>query len=272
MSDGTFFVNSDGLDVGRNGFEQKGNQIQDLALRINDLMNPARVNDAAGNDSAGQTFSQQYLDSVTKLHDGMVSWGQAGTGTSDAINSMSKSFRQTDQVVTDAVTQFGKSLVQLDQQIGSVLSSGGSGGGGGDNSSSGSVLRSSGADAAVAGGTTVPSGSVPRSDANANLAGVRVGTTVTPNTPANLTERMPSVPPTGGAMNSTVNPDSPRISGTGGPLTPALPSVHPGHSAATSGLPTHELLPRTIGEPLTPESGQYTMPREPAVPPKGDHS
>jgi hypothetical protein len=83
---------------------------------------------------------------------------------------------------------------------------------------------------------------------------------------------MPSVPPTGGAMNSTVNPDSPRISGTGGPLTPALPSVHPGHSAATSGLPTHELLPRTIGEPLTPESGQYTMPREPAVPPKGDHS
>jgi hypothetical protein len=253
MSDGTFFVNSDGLDTGKDGFEQKGNQIQDLALRINDLMNPARINDAAGNDSAGQTFSQQYLDSVTKLHDGMVSWGTAVNGTTDAINSMSNSFRQTDQVVTDAATQLGKSLLQLNEQISSVP-------------------RSSGADATLAGGTTVPSGSVPRSNANATLEGFRVGTTVTPNTPANLTERMPSVPPTGGAMNSTVNPDSPRISGTGGPLTPALPSVHPGHSAATSGLPTHELLPRTIGEPLTPESGQYIMPREPAVPSKGDHS
>jgi hypothetical protein len=128
MSDGTFFVNSDGLDVGRNGFEQKGNQIQDLALRINDLMNPARVNDAAGNDSAGKTFSQQYLDSVTKLHDGMVSWGQVVNGTTDAINSMSNSFRRTDEVVTDAATQFGKSLLQLNTETGNVLRSDGSGG------------------------------------------------------------------------------------------------------------------------------------------------
>src|SRR3979411_755983 len=105
MSEGTFFVNSDGLDTGRNGFEQKGNQIQDLALRINDLMNPARINDAAGNDSAGQTLSQQSLDSVSKLHAGIVSWATPVNATTDAINSMSNSFRQTDQVVTDAATQ-----------------------------------------------------------------------------------------------------------------------------------------------------------------------
>jgi hypothetical protein len=240
MSDGTFFVNSDGLDTGKDGFHEKGNQIQDLALRINDLMNPARVAAAAGNDQNGRTFAQQHLAAAAKVHDGISSWGEVVSGTTDAIGAMANSFRRTDEVVTDAGTQLGKSLLELNTEIDNALSGNGSGGGGGgDNSSSGS------------------------------------GTTRTPATGTNLTTRVPSVPATDGLKNPTVHPNSSLVGTAGDPVTPALSSVEPRLSAVTPGISAGELLPQTVGErvtPLTPQSPGHIIPREPSVPPKGDHS
>jgi hypothetical protein len=132
MSDGSFFVNSDGLDSSKEGFHDKANQIQDLAVRINDLMNPARVADAAGNDKNGRTFAEQHISAVAKIHDGISKWGQVVGDTTDAIGGMAKSFRKTDEVVTDAGDQLGKSFLKLNQDTDSAMTGGGGNGGGGD--------------------------------------------------------------------------------------------------------------------------------------------
>jgi hypothetical protein len=180
MSDGTFFVNSDGLDTGKDGFHEKGNQIQNLALRINDLMNPARVAAAAGNDQNGRTFAEQHLASAAKIHDGISSWGQVVGGTTDAIGGMANSFRRTDEVVTDAGTQLGKSFLQLNNETDQALSGGGSGGSGGNSPSGSSIPR-------LRNGQMLSE--IPRSTTSAAVPGVTDGTTLTPATPA------PSVPP-----------------------------------------------------------------------------
>jgi hypothetical protein len=130
MSDGSFFVNSDGLDTGKDGFEQKGNEINDLALRIKDLINPDRVAYAAGNDQAGRTFAQSHIDAASKIHDGISTWADVVSGTSEAIGGMSNSFRKTDEVVTDASTQLGKSYRDLDGDIDKTITDLGGGGGG----------------------------------------------------------------------------------------------------------------------------------------------
>ena len=249
MSDGTFFVNSDGLDTGKDGFHEKGNQIQDLALRINDLMNPARVAAAAGNDKNGQTFAQQHLAAAAKVHDGISTWGRVVGGTTDAIGGMANSFRRTDEVVADAGTQLGKSFLQLNNETDQALS-GGSGGGGGP--ASGTALTP---DMPAHLMKRVPA--VPATD-----------TGLTPDMPAHLMKRVPAVPASGGAKNFTVQPDS-WVGDSA--AVPASPMVDAAPSAATPGVPAGVLRPRTIEEPLTPESPRYIVPREPSVPPKADH-
>jgi hypothetical protein len=293
MSDGTFFVNSDGLDTGKDGFHEKGNQIQDLALRINDLMNPARVAAAAGNDKNGQTFAQQHLAAAAKVHDGISTWGRVVGGTTDAIGGMANSFRRTDEVVADAGTQLGKSFLQLNNETDQALS-GGSGGGGGPASGTAltpdmpaHLMKRVPAVPATDTGLTpdmpahlmkrVPA--VPATDTGltpdmpAHLmkrvpAVPATDTGLTPDMPAHLMKRVPAVPASGGAKNFTVQPDS-WVGDSA--AVPASPMVDAAPSAATPGVPAGVLRPRTIEEPLTPESPRYIVPREPSVPPKADH-
>jgi hypothetical protein len=239
VSDGTFFVNSDGLDTGKDGFHEKGNQIQDLALRIKDLMNPSRVAAAAGNDQNGRTFAQQHLASAAKIHDAISSWGEVVSGTTDAIGGMANSFRRTDEVVTDAGTQLGKSFLQLNNETDQALNGSGSGGdngdGGGNSPSGSSTLR-------LRNGQMLSE--IPRSNADAAVSGVSGSTAPTHATPAHLVERVPSVPASSGATNLTVQLDS-------------QPAARVEKSAA---------------EPLTPAvSTGELLSREPSLPPTGNH-
>jgi hypothetical protein len=128
MSDGSFFVNSDGLDTGKDVFEQKGDLINDLALRIGDLINPARVAYAAGSDQAGQTFAQTHIEAASKIQEGIATWGDVVGGTSKAIGGMANSFRKTDEVVTEASTDLSKDIRDLDGDIDKTIADLGGGG------------------------------------------------------------------------------------------------------------------------------------------------
>jgi hypothetical protein len=135
MSDGTFFaktffVNADGLDNARTGFQNKANQINDIASRINDLMNPTLVYDATGGDKAGRDFSSQLEKNALPIRDGVQAWGNTVKGTSDTISYMADSFRQTDHVVNRAGQQLGDSFVNLVKQTDVSINGGGGGGAG----------------------------------------------------------------------------------------------------------------------------------------------
>ncbi|MBB4687601.1 hypothetical protein [Amycolatopsis jiangsuensis] len=121
-----FFVDADGLDNGRDGFDGKSTELRTLAQRVQGLANPSRISDAAGNDKNGNEFYKTHLESATGIYNGINAWAAAVEATRDSIGDMATSFREADQGAFDASNLLLQNFTQLNEKVGS----GGSGSGG----------------------------------------------------------------------------------------------------------------------------------------------
>ncbi|GAA3558697.1 hypothetical protein GCM10022222_47790 [Amycolatopsis ultiminotia] len=112
-----FFVDADGLDSGRDGFDGKGAELRTLAQRLQGLANPSRIQAAAGNDKNGKEFSQTHQKSATDIYNGIRAWAEAVEATRDSIGDMATSFRDADQGAYDASNSLFQSFTELNQAV-----------------------------------------------------------------------------------------------------------------------------------------------------------
>ncbi|WP_020660767.1 hypothetical protein [Amycolatopsis benzoatilytica] len=112
-----FFVDADGLDGGRDGFDGKSAELRTLAQYLQSLSNPGRIQDAAGNDKNGNDFAKTHIQSSAEIYNGITAWALAVEATRDAIGDMAKSFRDVDQGAYDASNALFKSFTDLNAKV-----------------------------------------------------------------------------------------------------------------------------------------------------------
>lgn len=112
-----FFVDADGLDGGRDGFDGKSAELRTLAQRVQSLANPGRIQDAAGNDKNGNEFSKTHIQSAAEIYNGINAWALAVEATRDAIADMATSFREADQGAYDGSNALFKNFTDLNGKI-----------------------------------------------------------------------------------------------------------------------------------------------------------
>ena len=112
-----FFVDADGLDGGRDGFDGKSAELRTLAQRVQSLANPGRIQDAAGNDKNGNEFSKTHIQSAAEIYNGINAWALAVEATRDAISDMATSFREADQGAYDGSNALFKNFTDLNGKI-----------------------------------------------------------------------------------------------------------------------------------------------------------
>ncbi|EFL09302.1 MULTISPECIES: hypothetical protein [Actinomycetes] len=112
-----FFVDADGLDGGRDGFDGKSAELRTLAQRVQSLANPGRIQDAAGNDKNGNEFSKTHIQSAAEIYDGINAWALAVEATRDAISDMATSFREADQGAYDGSNALFKNFTDLNEKV-----------------------------------------------------------------------------------------------------------------------------------------------------------
>ncbi|WP_409179303.1 hypothetical protein F9C11_22350 [Amycolatopsis sp. VS8301801F10] len=112
-----FFVDADGLDGGRDGFDGKSAELRTLAQRVQSLANPGRIQDAAGNDKNGNEFSKTHSQSAAEIYNGINAWALAVEATRDAIADMATSFREADQGAYDGSNALFKNFTDLNGKV-----------------------------------------------------------------------------------------------------------------------------------------------------------
>lgn len=112
-----FFVDADGLDGGRDGFDGKSAELRTLAQRVQSLANPSRIQDAAGNDKNGNEFSKTHIQSAAEIYNGINAWALAVEATRDAIGDMATSFREADQGAFDGSNALFKNFTDLHEKV-----------------------------------------------------------------------------------------------------------------------------------------------------------
>ncbi|WP_406634975.1 hypothetical protein [Amycolatopsis sp. WGS_07] len=112
-----FFVDADGLDGGRDGFDGKSDELRTLAQRVQSLANPSRIQDAAGNDKNGNEFSKTHIQSAAEIYNGINAWALAVEATRDAISDMATSFREADQGAYDGSNALFKNFTDLNGKV-----------------------------------------------------------------------------------------------------------------------------------------------------------
>ncbi|MGW4399579.1 hypothetical protein ACWEHA_30185 [Amycolatopsis nivea] len=112
-----FFVDADGLDGGRDGFDGKSAELRTLAQRVQSLANPGRIQDAAGNDKNGNEFSKTHIQSAAEIYNGINAWALAVEATRDAIGDMATSFREADQGAYDGSNALFKNFTDLHEKV-----------------------------------------------------------------------------------------------------------------------------------------------------------
>ncbi|GAB3376841.1 hypothetical protein [Amycolatopsis echigonensis] len=112
-----FFVDADGLDGGRDGFDGKSAELRTLAQRVQSLANPSRIRDAAGNDKNGNQFSATNIQSAAEIYNGINAWALAVEATRDAIGDMATSFREADQGAYDGANSLFKNFTDLHDKV-----------------------------------------------------------------------------------------------------------------------------------------------------------
>ncbi|UKD59060.1 hypothetical protein L3Q65_20810 [Amycolatopsis sp. FU40] len=112
-----FFVDADGLDGGRDGFDGKSAELRTLAQRVQSLANPGRIRDAAGNDKNGNEFSTTHIQSAAEIYNGINAWALAVEATRDAIGDMATSFREADQGAYDGSNALFKNFTDLNHKV-----------------------------------------------------------------------------------------------------------------------------------------------------------
>lgn len=112
-----FFVDADGLDGGRDGFDGKSAELRTLAQRVQSLANPGRIQDAAGNDKNGNEFSKTHIQSAAEIYNGINAWALAVEATRDAIGDMATSFREADQGAYDGSNALFKNFTDLNHKV-----------------------------------------------------------------------------------------------------------------------------------------------------------
>ncbi|MFD2473438.1 hypothetical protein [Amycolatopsis silviterrae] len=112
-----FFVDADGLDGGRDGFDGKSAELRTLAQRVQSLANPGRIQDAAGNDKNGNEFSKTHIQSAAEIYNGINAWALAVEATRDAISDMATSFREADQGAYDGSNALFKNFTDLNGKV-----------------------------------------------------------------------------------------------------------------------------------------------------------
>ncbi|MFB9925922.1 hypothetical protein ACFORO_12915 [Amycolatopsis halotolerans] len=112
-----FFVDADGLDGGRDGFDGKSAELRTLAQLVQSLANPSRIQDAAGNDKNGNEFSKTHIQSAGEIYNGINAWALAVEATRDAIGDMATSFREADQGAYDGSNALFKNFTDLNHKV-----------------------------------------------------------------------------------------------------------------------------------------------------------
>ncbi|WP_051166131.1 hypothetical protein [Amycolatopsis orientalis] len=112
-----FFVDADGLDGGRDGFDGKSAELRTLAQRVQSLANPGRIQDAAGNDKNGNQFSNTHIQAAAEIYNGINAWALAVEATRDAIGDMATSFREADQGAYDGSNALLKNFTELNEKV-----------------------------------------------------------------------------------------------------------------------------------------------------------
>ncbi|MFE3175349.1 hypothetical protein ACFXPA_17960 [Amycolatopsis sp. NPDC059090] len=112
-----FFVDADGLDGGRDGFDGKSAELRTLAQLVQSLANPGRIEDAAGNDKNGNEFSKTHIQSAAEIYNGINAWALAVEATRDAIGDMATSFREADQGAYDGSNALFKNFTDLNHKV-----------------------------------------------------------------------------------------------------------------------------------------------------------
>ncbi|WP_116205882.1 hypothetical protein [Amycolatopsis circi] len=112
-----FFVDADGLDGGRDGFDGKSAELRTLAQLVQSLANFGRIEDAAGNDKNGNEFSKTHIQSAAEIYNGINAWALAVEATRDAIGDMATSFREADQGAYDGANALFKNFTDLNHKV-----------------------------------------------------------------------------------------------------------------------------------------------------------
>ena len=110
MSESDFWVDTEGLQRGAAGFRTKGDQVQDLAGRIRELLSPSTIYAAAGSDKGGLAFAQSHVEAGNQLYEAVHTWGTAVGSTGDAVTGMSKVFSGIEDGAVDAVGQLRSAI------------------------------------------------------------------------------------------------------------------------------------------------------------------
>lgn len=98
-----FWVDPEGLGNAAGGFTSAADSIAKRRARIAELIDPARVRAAAGDDRAGRAFADAIIQAGGQLHAGVKAWEDAVRQTGGSLTDLGRAFGAVENNATESV-------------------------------------------------------------------------------------------------------------------------------------------------------------------------